>query len=314
MTVPTAKKILSRTQTAWGRSSNAPRTIKFHIRSKNHAPKFPSKPVLAAMGVLFGMLLAFPITAFAKITPLPKPHNLAPARWVVVGPFANPYDRIRAKKSCWKTCQRGRRPLRLTLHGRQRASLRSCLITYGADFNTAFGGGPFSNDGGLRLLRSPRQTRATCSPASVPTMAPGCGSTGRDPPSRRFTSSRSEPDHFNAHQKGVNRFVVKVESGSGGWGFALRLMDAEGQTAAKRRALRANLFDRDLGPEEGGFLLTNRFPNIVCRADAALGDRARSLKVRWFGPTCRNLPRPRPTAAISPVERETTTVTSTSAF
>lgn len=236
------------------------------------------------------MLLAFPVALAASITPLPKPHNLAPARWVVVGPYANPYGSDTGEKVLLEDLLLGEATLRLvsgiTVKERIAKEVASDDAT-GVDFNEAFGGGPFSDTVAYAYCEVP-----------APDERDLFADFGSDDGARvwlngveihRHIGPRGvdlDSDHFNAHlQKGVNRFVVKVESGNGGWGFAMRLMDAESRVAAKRRALRANLLERDLGPEEGGFLLTNRFPNIVWRrADASLVLAAKPLKVRWFGP------------------------------
>jgi len=257
-----------------------------------------SRVALTILGASLGMILAYPVTAFANIVPLPKPHNQVPTKWVVVGPYANPYGSDSSEKILLEDLLSEEATLRLV----PGMTVKGCIAKEvvgddltGVDFNAAFGGGPFNHTVAYAYCEIPE-----------PDACDLFADFGSDDGARvwlngveihRHVGSRAvdlDSDHFNAHlQKGVNRLVVKVETGNGGWGFAMRLQDAESRVAAKRLALRANLYERDLGPEEGGFLLTNRFPAIVWRrADASLVIAAKPLKVQWFGPDLQEVDAP----------------------
>jgi len=85
---------------------------------------------------------------------------------------------------------------------------------------------------------------------------------------------------------GTNRVLIKVDNGAGGWGFALRALDAEGQRRLEDRQVRENLSELALEPESGRFLLDRALPPIVwsrpAKAARAFGENA--LRTRWFGP------------------------------
>lgn len=236
--------------------------------------------------MLFFSLLA----AFGDIKPIPQPTNLAPSKWVIIGPYANPYGANGREKILLEDLLSEEAKLRL-VPGK---TVKGCTAMQvvgdefaGIDFNKAFGGGQHDN-----------MVAYAYSEISSPNAQNLDVDFGSDDGAmvwlngveiHRYIGGRGvdlDSDHFNAPiNKGVNRIHVKIENGTGGWGFAMRLMDAKGRTAAKLRHLRANLYDRDLGPEEGGFLLTNKFPNIVWRrADASLVIAPKPIVVKWYGP------------------------------
>ncbi len=86
---------------------------------------------------------------------------------------------------------------------------------------------------------------------------------------------------------GTNRVLVKVDNGSGGWGFAFRVFDENAAQRLEALAQRRELESADPGPDDNDFLLDGGpFPAIGWRgaetARLSFGDRAPS--VRWFGP------------------------------
>jgi CubicO group peptidase (beta-lactamase class C family) len=118
-----------------------------------------------------------------------------------------------------------------------------------------------------------------------------------------------DSDHFEAPLRaGKNRLLVKVENGSGGWGFALTLLDATGRERARALDVRRHLEALELGPESERFLLEDEFPALVYRraddARIAFGDVAPS--VRWFDPELREVQRPeKPGRYIAVAEQAT---------
>lgn len=64
--------------------------------------------------------------------------------------------------------------------------------------------------------------------------------------------------------KGLNRFLVKVENGSGGWGFSLALYDQAGELALMKRQMRGVLSYAEMGRSDGpGMILEGRLPGLV---------------------------------------------------
>ncbi|HTV22060.1 MAG TPA: serine hydrolase [Polyangiaceae bacterium] len=102
-------------------------------------------------------------------------------------------------------------------------------------------------------------------------------------------------DHFSAPLRaGKNSVLVKVENGTGGWGFALTLLDAEGRERKRALAVRRHLEALELGPESDLFLLDAEFPRLVYRqaedARSVFGDA--EPHVRWFDPDRAEVQRP----------------------
>ncbi len=93
---------------------------------------------------------------------------------------------------------------------------------------------------------------------------------------------------------GKNRLLVKVENGTGEWGFAIKVINEEGKRRIKALEIRRNLDGLDPGPEKGSFILNESFPPIVWRNshDANLVFGNHSIKVRWFGPDLKEVERP----------------------
>jgi CubicO group peptidase (beta-lactamase class C family) len=125
----------------------------------------------------------------------------------------------------------------------------------------------------------------------------------------RVAASRGldpDSDHFAVPLRpGVNRLLVKVENGDGGWGFALRLLDQAGQERVRAIAQRRHLEELELGPESRDFSLGEEFPALVwgreLQARAIFG--AEPPRVRWFGPELEPVERPeRPGRYIAVVE------------
>ncbi|MCW5941629.1 MAG: beta-lactamase family protein [Fimbriimonadaceae bacterium] len=100
-------------------------------------------------------------------------------------------------------------------------------------------------------------------------------------------------DRFDlALPKGRNRILVKVENGSGGWGFALRVFDEKGLEVLDRLRTRRNLEELDLGPEGGSYFLGEAFPKLVFRSPQARSVFGSPIKVRWFGPDLAEVAKP----------------------
>jgi CubicO group peptidase (beta-lactamase class C family) len=96
-----------------------------------------------------------------------------------------------------------------------------------------------------------------------------------------------ESDHFEVELKpGDNTVLVKVENGSGGWAFALELLDEQGQAQKKALDLRRHLERLELGPQDENFQLGDAFPEIVWRHtdEAELVFGQHQPAVRWFDP------------------------------
>jgi CubicO group peptidase (beta-lactamase class C family) len=104
-----------------------------------------------------------------------------------------------------------------------------------------------------------------------------------------------DSDHFDVPLRaGHNRVLVKVENGSGGWGFALRLLDAEGQERARVLEQRRHLESVELGPASGQHLLGDSFPELVWRhpSEAARVFADAAPKARWFDPGLAEVTKP----------------------
>lgn len=118
-----------------------------------------------------------------------------------------------------------------------------------------------------------------------------------------------DSDHFSVPLRaGTNRLLIKVENGSGGWGFALRLLDDENQQRARALAARRRIEALELGPESERFLLDSEFPKLRYRdaaeARVVFGDAP--LSVRWFDPELREVQRPgEPGRYLAVVEQAT---------
>ena len=92
---------------------------------------------------------------------------------------------------------------------------------------------------------------------------------------------------------GTNRVLVKVDNGSGGWGFALRILDQQGAQQLALRHHRLHLEALMPAPDDDDFLLGDRFPELHFQRHAAsLVFDAEPPRVRWFGPDLRELVRP----------------------
>lgn len=105
-----------------------------------------------------------------------------------------------------------------------------------------------------------------------------------------------EGDRFEVSaQSGVNRILIKIDQGNGGWGFSLRMLDDKGLAQAELLKLRQNLEFLQPGPLDGRFVLeSDTFPTLGWRmSDAAKTFCNKPPAVRWFD------------AANQPVERAT---------
>jgi CubicO group peptidase (beta-lactamase class C family) len=86
-------------------------------------------------------------------------------------------------------------------------------------------------------------------------------------------------------QAGVNRLLIKVDNHSGGWGFALRLLDAADAERLRRAEVRRHLEIIRAAPADGNYLIRDSLPAIAWSSPA---DAQRVMKgppaVRWFAP------------------------------
>jgi CubicO group peptidase (beta-lactamase class C family) len=86
---------------------------------------------------------------------------------------------------------------------------------------------------------------------------------------------------------GPNRVLVKVENGTGGWGFALSVFDEEGRARAAALAQRRHLSALRLRPQSrtGYLLFEERFPRLAWEdpAAAAVVFATVEPQVVWFG-------------------------------
>jgi CubicO group peptidase (beta-lactamase class C family) len=118
-----------------------------------------------------------------------------------------------------------------------------------------------------------------------------------------------DEDHFEMPlEAGTNRVLVKVENGSGGWGFALTVLDAEGEERTRALAERRHLEGLELAPESNDFLLEAEFPVLGYRRSEAARQvfGAAAPRVRWFDPDLREVQRPEKVGRyIAVIEQDT---------
>jgi CubicO group peptidase (beta-lactamase class C family) len=245
------------------------------------------------------------------------PSNQAPARWRVLGPFAQAgASREAALDQDYLTALGGEASARIepstTLEiGGKRLSAAELP---GAD-NTVDLQALYENDTDLKVayayaeLEWPRDEVVQASFGSDDGAAVWLNG---ELVHRLVTAGRGvspDSDRFAVPLRaGSNRLLIKVENGSGGWGFALRLLDTEGQQRADALATRRRLEALELGPESGLFLLDGVFPRLSYRnqeeARLVFGDAP--PVVRWFDPELREAERPeKPGRYIAVVEQAT---------
>jgi CubicO group peptidase (beta-lactamase class C family) len=102
---------------------------------------------------------------------------------------------------------------------------------------------------------------------------------------------------------GTNRILIKVDNGTGGWGFALRVVDDEGRKRLLALDARRHLDWAGPGPLSGEYLIEDSFPEIDWTHWAA-AERAletRSMRVRWYGPDFKETERPEKDGAYTAV-------------
>jgi len=119
----------------------------------------------------------------------------------------------------------------------------------------------------------------------------------------------TDNDRFDlALPAGTHRLLVKVDNGSGGWGFALRLLDDEGRRRQAALLARRHLEAAEIGPESDVYTLDQTFPELGFRNGMA-AERvfAKSApRVRWFGPDQREAESPRENGEYIAVVEATT--------
>ncbi|MDP9000137.1 MAG: serine hydrolase [Myxococcota bacterium] len=93
---------------------------------------------------------------------------------------------------------------------------------------------------------------------------------------------------------GTNRVLIKVENGSGSWGFALRVLDDQGRSRLEALDARRHLDQFEPRPVSGNYLLDESFPGIEWNRPAVAERvlKKGSLRARWYGPDLRETDRP----------------------
>lgn len=249
--------------------------------------------------------------------PFPEPENVAPPRWLVLGPFPQEGSREAALDHDYLATLGGEAAPRiaaattLDVGGRhqnvtevasdaERGVDFAALYKEGTDFQIAYAYGElswprdevvaasFGSDDGAAVWVNGQRVHHLVTPGR-----------GLEPDS----------DHFAVPLRaGKNQLLVKVENGSGGWGFALRLLDREGQERARALEARRHLEQLELGPKSRSFTLAGEFPQLewkqASEAEVVFGDNP--LKVRWFDPDLAEATRPEKLGRyIAVVEQET---------
>ncbi len=94
--------------------------------------------------------------------------------------------------------------------------------------------------------------------------------------------------------KGPNRLLIKVDNGSGGWGFALRVLGESAQVRFRAIEARKHMESFDPAPVNGEYLLDQSFPELAwthpAAAEGAVGSAAPI--VHWYGPDLAPAERP----------------------
>lgn len=239
-----------------------------------------------------------------ELDAFPLPVNLAPSRWFVLGPFAHPgTEREAGLDHDYLTPIGGEGAARLgpsttlDLDGRRLVAAELPASEDGLMDLKAF----YEDDTDGKLayaygeLDWPREERLRVAFGSDDSAAVWLNGQRVH---RVFNASRGlnpDSDHFELPlRKGSNQVLIKVENGTGGWGFALTVHDAEGQERERQLAIRRQLEKLELGPESGSYLLGDELPRLVyARSEDArlvFGDTAPS--VRWFDPDLREVQAP----------------------
>jgi CubicO group peptidase (beta-lactamase class C family) len=255
-------------------------------------------------------------TAGSGALPFAKPVNLAPARWLVLGPFAQTgpsreaaLDRDYLASLGGEATARIMASTTLELDGK-RQSVVELSAEGSVDLQALY-----KDDTNLKVayaygeIEWPRDEVVQASFGSDDSAAVwinGARVHRLVTPGRGVTP---DSDHFAATLKaGTNRVLVKVENGTDGWGFALALLNARGQEQARALEIRRRIEALELGPESESFLLDEEFPHLVYRrteeARTVFGDTPPA--VRWFNPELQEAQRPdKPGRYIAVIEQKT---------
>jgi CubicO group peptidase (beta-lactamase class C family) len=235
--------------------------------------------------------------------PWTTPNDLAPQRWLVLGPFVAEGARDVAVDTDFLTPIGGEAAARIDATtaleaGGQRQAVKAVDLgpdrsvdlkkLYGAntDFRVAYAQGVVtvdraqvvraifgSDDGAAVWVNGVRSHRL---------VTPGRG-------------LNPDSDQFDVPlRQGQNIVLVKVENGSGGWGFALSLLDAAGQAQARALKRRRHLESIELLSQDGDFGLGADFPKLAWKDEEAaeLNFGGAQPKVRWFDPKLTEVTRP----------------------
>lgn len=244
-----------------------------------------------------------------------SPQNLAPQRWLALGPFAQAGSREASLDHDYLTVVGGEAAARIDAKtalegGRQSVMPVEADAERGVDFAALY-----EKDTDFQVAYAYGELtwpRAEVVAASFGSDDGAAVWVNGQRVHRLVTAGRGvspDSDHFAVPlEAGVNRLLIKVENGSGGWGFALTLHDAEGQERAQALAERRHLEALELGPKSNDFMLGDAFPELVWRrpseARLAFGDGTPT--VRWFDPELVEVQQPKTTGRyIAVVEQPT---------
>jgi CubicO group peptidase (beta-lactamase class C family) len=252
----------------------------------------------------------------ARSLPWSKPDNHAPMRWLVLGPFAQggdsrdvALDRDYLASIGGEGAPRIDATTSLDVDGHAYGVKAIDADSNGVDLKTLYGADTdFRIAYAFGRINLAQATRARASFGSDDGAAVWVNGTRIH---RLITPGRAlnpESDHFEVDLKpGDNTVLVKVENGSGGWGFALELLDEQGQAQKKSLDLRRHLERIELGPEDENFQLGDEFPALVwgnAEAPSIFGDEP--PVVRWFDPQLNEVKAPgEPGRYLALVEAQT---------
>jgi CubicO group peptidase (beta-lactamase class C family) len=223
--------------------------------------------------LLYGALLGIAMPATAST------QDLAPNKWTILGPYSNPsvngrrtgldVDHLKGEASL-------RRPSGKTAVGR---SVDLAAIFPDSENKVAYAYG---------VIKSPKAQTLTALFGSDDGAKVWVGGQLV----HRIDAGRAlnpEEDTFPVPLiKGENPILIKIENGSGGWGFAFSLPNEKAMKARAELDVIRSLPDREIVPRAhagfGRLLAGSEFPQLVWKDGLLVAPYLKdlSLKVRWF--------------------------------